>query len=92
MQQKVRVFGSSTGVKTEIWKRKRNLFEETDLWHKEKLLTLLLPSVSLSSENYSWDLVYQLSPLPPQSSLLDLEGLSGKDMVTNSHKHLKKRT
>lgn len=67
------------------------LFEETYLWHKEKLLTLLVSSVCLRSENYSWDLVYQLSPPPHESSLLDLKGLSGKDMVTNSHKHLKKK-
>ena len=60
-----------------------------NLRHREELLTLLLSSASLSSENYSWDLVYHLSPPPPQSSLLDLKGLSGK--VTNSHKHLKKK-
>ena len=68
-----------------------------DLWHQEKLLALTftipcLPRLklfNLQSDNYSWDLVYQLSPPPPQTSLLDLKSPSGKDTVTDSHKCLK---
>lgn len=87
------VFGSSRGIKTEIWKRKRNFFEEMDLWHKEKLLALTftipyLPRLklfNLQSDNYSWDLVYQLSPPPPQTSLLDLKSPSGKKIWSQTH-------